>query len=273
MSGLQELRTDAISACQHASVEEYTRFVYAHTEKRNYRKLLFNRRSRFVQRYPDLRDWFKAPLIERVGCLYGEHVHDASYPESYQARTYLKFLAVHGYAQFDWEWILAIGEAALGKILDYANGAAGLDQLVEDAVQLGYRPKSARDVLQWVTDRVFLFTARPHVDLICESDLDALAGALLQFGEREDVPLFFGSAERYQKVMKTRLKCLYTMRVVLYHRGQISTEPRISHLKAPRPVIKPRMEAVVARYLPVRRLTGQPSTIRHLDAILRQFIA
>ncbi len=273
MSRLQELSTDSISACRHASVEDYTRFVYAHTEKRNYRKLLLNRRSRFVQRYPDLRDWFKAPLIERVGRLYGEHAHDASYPESYLARSYLKFLAVHGYAQFDWEWILAIGEAALGNILDYANGAAGVDQLVEDAVQLGYRQKSARDVLQWITDRVFLFTARPHVDLIRESDLDALAEAVLRFGEREDIPLFFGSVERYQRVMKTRLKCIYTMRVVLYHRGQISTEPRISHVKDPRPAVKPRMEAVVARYLPMRRLTGRPSTIRHLDAILRHFIA
>ncbi len=33
------------------------------------------------------------------------------------------------------------------------------------------------------------------------------------------------------------------------------------------------MEAVVARYLSVRRLTDRPGTIRHIDAALRQLIA
>ncbi len=43
----------------------------------------------------------------------------------------------------------------------------------------------------------FLHTAEPHVDALCEADLDELEEAFARFGEREDVALFYGSTERY----------------------------------------------------------------------------
>ncbi len=275
MSGTPNRKHGATPSYRHTSVEEYKKHVYEYTDRPHSRKHLLRRRAGFVHLYPNLLDWFNAPLLERVGCIYGENKNRPRYRVSYLARHYLKFLAMRGYVHFDWEWIVAIGGVGFGWLLDYEHGEAGLLELVEEAVQLGYSPGSARDVLHWVAGRVFLHSAQLHVDAIRESDLDELEEAITRFGEREDIALFYGSFERYQRVMRTRLKCVYTMRVVLYHRGQIPTEPHIAHRqpRPPRPVLKPRMQAVATRYLSAHSLTDRPSTIRHVDAILRQLIA
>jgi len=61
--------------------------------------------------------------------------------------------------------------------------------------------------------------------------------------------------------------------VVLYHRGQISTPPqRITRATAPRPVIKPRMQAVVQRYLATRRVTDEPCTVLGFDTTTYKFM-
>lgn len=274
MSGLPSRQQAFISSCHHAGREEYAQFLQAHIPNCGYRKQLLKYQSRFVRHYPNLPDWFKAPLIERVGRKYGESKNRASHPVSYLARHYLKFLALSGYAQFDWEWIIALEQVGLGTMLDYDQGAAGLNQLIEEAVQLGYRRKNIREVLQGGIDRIFLHTAHPDVTAIREADIAELEEATLRFAERKDLALFFGSVEHYQDVARTRLRHLYTLRVVLYHRGQVPTEPHMVHryTQSPRPVIRPRMEAVVNRYLAAQRLKDRPSTIRHVDATLRQLI-
>ena len=68
-------------------------------------------RRRFVTRYPDLEEWFAAPLALRVGRL-GRRPNGAILSDlrSYQARPYLLFLALSGYAELDWEWLLAVGQ-------------------------------------------------------------------------------------------------------------------------------------------------------------------
>jgi hypothetical protein len=61
---------------QHASREEYTTFVQRYADHDFYRKDLLRFYQRFVQRYPDLQEWFAAPLTERIGRLCGEdHSH------------------------------------------------------------------------------------------------------------------------------------------------------------------------------------------------------
>ena len=83
-------------SCQHASGEEYTRFIQASTENLRQRRHLLGFRSRFVRSYPDLHLWFQRPLAERVGRLSGEDRDDPSYRVSYEARRYLLYLILHG---------------------------------------------------------------------------------------------------------------------------------------------------------------------------------
>lgn len=74
-------------------------------------------------------------------------------------------------------------------------------------------------------------------------------------------------------VKKHHIPALHLLQTVLYHRGQVDTEP-------PRPqkpayvrfIARPRMEEVIARYLRTRRLTDQPGTIENSDKYLHQFV-
>src|SRR6266446_3793619 len=89
---------------QHVSHEEYTAFVHQYTTNKSQRQHLLSARARFVRYYPELNEWFEAPLAERVGRLHGEDKDHPSYRASYEGRRYLMFLALHGYIHFDWEW-------------------------------------------------------------------------------------------------------------------------------------------------------------------------
>jgi len=227
-----------------------------------------------VRRYPDLGDWFRAPLAERVGRLYGEEREQPTCRVSYEARPYLMFLAWHGYAQFDWEWLLAVPRLSIWNVLDRVGQDLGTVQLIEEAVGLGYDREGATTALQWTVSRMFLHTSNPHVESIGDPQLTVLSEALCQFGERCDLALFVGPVEEYHKEITSRYQShLHLLHVILYHRGQVSKEPRrFLKQSKPRPVIKPRMEAVVARYLTARGLTDRPGTLVGLDLALRQFI-
>ncbi len=78
-------------------------------------------------------------------------------------------------------------------------------------------------MLQWSISRIFLHTGDFHLEHIEESDLAEFTEALHWFGERPDLPLFFGSAEQYWKQAKSYLACLHRLHVILYHRGRTYT--------------------------------------------------
>jgi hypothetical protein len=88
---------------KHASVEEYAAFVRRYLPNKGSHKRPMTWRDQFVRRYPDLQEWFRAPLTERMGRLYGEPTAALTKPTSYWGRPYLCFLALRGYAQLDWE--------------------------------------------------------------------------------------------------------------------------------------------------------------------------
>ncbi len=184
------------------------------------------------------------------------------------------FLALHGYAQFDWDWLLAVPGLSIWNLLDRVGQDLGTIELIEEAVGLGYAREGATQALQWAVSRVFLHTSNPHVASIDDAQLTLLSEAICQFGERSDLALFFGPGEPSHKESARRYQSnLHLLHVILYHRGQVSKEPRrFLNPRNPRPVMKPRMEAVVARYLTARGLTDRPSTIGGLDLALRQFI-
>src|SRR2546425_443753 len=103
MMAVPAVKTAATLVPHHASPEEYGTFLQTYIRDERTMKFFLGTRARFVRKYPDLRDWFQAPLVERVGRLYGELPGQRTNPISYKARGYLCFLALRGYAQFDWE--------------------------------------------------------------------------------------------------------------------------------------------------------------------------
>jgi hypothetical protein len=73
---------------RHCPEAAYVAHVEAQGGNRQYRlaKLRFYRA--FLRCWPDLADWFAAPLVERVGRLPGEPHVRPSWPVSFRARPY-----------------------------------------------------------------------------------------------------------------------------------------------------------------------------------------
>src|SRR5207244_13098031 len=112
-------RESLLPSCQHASAQEYTRFIQASTENLRQRRHLLGFRSRFVRSYPDLHLWFQKPLAERVGRLSGEDRDDLSYRVSYEARRYSFYLLLYGYARLDWAWLIAVSGVGFLDLLTH----------------------------------------------------------------------------------------------------------------------------------------------------------
>ncbi len=232
------------------------------------------RYTRFIRRYPDLTDWFGVPLPERVGRLAGETRGSASHSASYIGRTYLCYLAVSGHARYDWEWLIACERLDIWRFLvEGRERVPDVEALVSEAIGLGYRPMYARDRLRRAVARIFLHTGEPDIDCITEEQIDAFAEALMAFRQRPDRALYFGSHDACENSFHSYWSSLHLLRVVLYHRGQIRSEPRKYHpLGNPHPVAKPQIEAVLARYLAARSVNSSPNTLKALRIAIRCFV-
>jgi site-specific recombinase XerD len=263
-------------SCHHASVEEYTHFVQSSTESLTYRDGLLQHRKRFVACYPDLRDWFAAPLVERfesIGYAYAGKKTPYSSVVFTQVHHYLKFLALRGYAPLDWDWLIALRHIHLDKMLHHPTFASNVSSLAQEAIALGYDRRVVQQMLLWSVHRIFLHKGITQVEQITVADLTEFALALDRFGHRPDVALFSDSAEHYDQRRRTLyLGSLQLLQNILYHRGQIHVEPRrFGRQQAPRTVARPRMEATIERYLATRRFTHAPGTVRNFEKVLRHF--
>ena len=266
---------------RHASAEEWEAFVRTCAEhyhwKESWQYRLRLTRRQFVDQYPDLETWFATPLTEQVGRSFEERAqrrYDATSMVSYQARPYLGFLAVRGYAAFDWEWLIAAQVLRLGDIFALTPVKAGMERVAEEARALGWCGVRRQGGFQWAIYRLVLHTADPELQHLTEEDLLLFKEAILRFRERSDVAWFFGSHQHYLEQSHRYVSQLNALQVLLYHRGQVATMPP---REAPRPtaflVHQDRMKQVLERYLATRRLTDQESTVRLVDLILRQFVA
>lgn len=256
----------------HASAEEYAAFLRHHGCSESSIRSMVCHRNRFVSRYADIEDWFSAPLPERVGRLHRETQKEPSDRLNLEAKPHLCFLAIGGYAWFDWEYllgvrILMIWERWYGTPVDKAT-----DRLIDEATRLGY-VKKKRGSLRWVIARMLMHEPGLEVDAIDEHQINEFTQAIRDFGEREDVALFFGSVENYQNTELRYIANLHRLKVVLYHRGQIEAEPKSSRRpRAERVPVRPEMEQVAQSYLQTRALTSRPNTVHKIDVALRRFI-
>jgi integrase len=228
----------------------------------------------FVRHYPDLKVWLQAPLVERVGRIVHHGQAIVTCRCAYKARPYLLFLALHGYLPLDWSWLLAVPRLRIEGLFERLGVQAVIRQWMDEAVALGYQPVVVRQAIPWGLSRLLLHAGHHDPARVSATDVTNLRAAVRAFSDHPEVAQLYGSVEQYRQVIqKSRLSEVHLLEVVLYHRGQSSTEPRkCMPVTAREPLPKPRMEAVLARYLTARRLTDRPSTIARLDTSLRRFI-
>jgi integrase len=260
------------SLSRHASEAEYLAFVERYYPNEGTRNFYRKNRALFVHTYPDLAEWFAAPLADRVGRRHGMAQGHCTHRASYEARQYLFYLAMRGYITLDWEWLIALPKIHLHHMLTETGLAAGVAQLIREAELLGYHPVTSSEDMRWALSRIFLHTGFQPIEQLTEVQCTGLAQAIRHFGLRSDVTDFYTSVDHYhQEARKSYLTALHMLHVVLYHRGQAKMEPRrIMPLYAERGGGQPRMQAVVDRYLTARRLTDRPGTVAKLDLTLRR---
>jgi len=262
-------------APRHCREEEYGRFVASLPIGEAYQRHKIHSRQRFVARWPDLRDWFTAPLGERLGRLHGEDRGQMTDRMSYHARGYLLYLSLQGYIQLDYDWLLGVGHLYVEDMARQLGRDLGITPLANTLTQLGFNAYSAGQAMHWAVGRIVLHTGLPDACHLRRAHLDEALQAVRQFGERPDLAQIYGSIERYRwSRSKDWITRLHQLQVVLFHRGQIAEQPRkfmppySLGTRAPA-----KMQAVMERWLAIHRLTDRPATVVKLALTLRRFIA
>lgn len=124
----------------HAPVDEYNRYLERCTHDPVYRRMLRHYRDEFMASYPDIEEWFAAPLFERVGHEWlRADVPRAQQTICHRARSYVHYLALRGHIWLDWDWLLAIARHRIWE-LDERLGLSihkDADDLVQEALRLG----------------------------------------------------------------------------------------------------------------------------------------
>ncbi len=261
-------------AARHCAFGEYAAFLDTLRIQPAFRRQRGNYQRRFVRFWPDLKDWVSAPLIERVGRLRYEKRATLSYRVSYQARSYLYYLALTNRIRLDYDWLLALGDL---RVLDVARPLGinlGIDAFGDQASRLGFHPGSAKLAMHWGIGRIALHTGLRDPVALRSEHVEELLAAVRRFGERADIDAFYGSAAQYRvSPSKAWITHLHQLQLVLFHRGQAHEQPRkLMPFYATQPAVQPEMQAVVDRWLAIRRLTDRPSTVQRLAQALRRFL-
>jgi hypothetical protein len=255
----------------HCSDDEYAKFLTGLPVTPEFRRMRHRYRRDFVERWPKLEDWLAEPLPERVGRLCGETQKSPSYPVSYRARSYLFYLALTDRVLLDYDWLLAIGDLAIGPVASPLGIHFGVPKLAADGVRHGYRPSSVAASMRWALSRIALHSGVRSADEVRSYHIAELLTAIERFDERHDISVFrtagIASLKRYWRIDTRQLQLL------LYHRGRVSEFPALPSKRREPPLSnRPVMQAPIDRRLGVRRLTLSPNTVDHQVVSLRHFM-
>jgi integrase len=258
---------------RHCPESEYVSWVRGQDIHPGYRNAKLRRYRHFVTAWPKMTAWFAAPLPERVGRLPGESQKEPSYPVSFFARPYLLFLALRGYITLDYPWMFGAQQLRVADTAAWVGIDLGTSALIEEAVALGYNRQTLTQAMNWTVGRIALRTGVLHVDDLVEEHITEVLDAIRLFSERDDLHHFYPSVQNYRdNASKQWITHLHQLQVVLFHRGQVATQPR-KHMPSWKPpmAMPPKMLAVAQKWLAARRLTDAPSTVDKLELAVRVF--
>jgi integrase len=258
---------------RHCPESEYLFHVRGQDIHPGYRNQKIRYYRAFKAAWPKMADWFTAPLVERVGRLPQERQKTASYPISFNARPYLVFLGLRSYVTFDYAWMFGAGQIRIDDDAAAIGIDLGAGELIAEAVALGYNANSARQAMRWAVGRIALHTGIQHTSQITDDHITEALEAVRLFSERDDLHHFYPSAQGFlDHAAKQWITHLHQLQVVLFHRGQVATQPRkLMPSWKPPLVLPPRMQAVADKWLAARRLTDAPATVEKLEIAVRRF--
>jgi hypothetical protein len=285
----------ALSRC-HAPRNEYfdwVRDVFAGTPSSiKSRRYFYNR---FVRHWPNLEDWFAAPLLVRLD------LHDRDQWQtgkrmgpSHEAGTYLTYLSlVHG-LPMEADWLLSRNfdsmfhpRVAAGLGLDLAL----LDSWVERMTRLGYRSAYARSTVTWSLARLTLRRGDPDFTTITADDIRALGEELRSYCARPEAGFIrathVSNARRRDDMDKLATQfaknCasrLYTFHVLLFNLEQVVEKPIFGLRRQEKwkeqlvpPGTPPAIGATIERWLNLRlQSSDRAESMRHARDAFRYLV-
>ena len=233
---------------RHADREEYFAWlddVFGGTREPGQRiHVVKSRRyfyNRFVSHWPDLEEWFAAPLLTRLDLRRdgtpGFAPSGKRTGPSYDAGSYLIYLSMSHRMPLDADWVMSRNFDSLLSHL--VAPALGVDLELFDALgqrqrQLGYR--HGRSLLTWSITRLLLWRGDPDITVIDYGDLTAFGEEIRRWCALPEAPLIRAGhvhstrrihdpavlAPLFEKQCLTRLHGLH---VLLFNTGQILREP------------------------------------------------
>ena len=258
---------------RHCPQEEYAAFASELDPRHHGRPRIYAAR-RFARRWLDLPEWFAAPLAARAPTSNANAVQAADAGLSQDALGYLLFLGLRGYARFDYEWLLAAKPLYLPELAGQLGIDLGIDQLKAEAARLGFS-KVAIDVgLRWAVSRMVLHTGRLQATAFTIDQFGEFRDAVQTFLRRHDLAAFHPSvATKFDQFRKSWTLRVNQVGLLLFHRGQINTQPckimKSIKVRAPTP---PTMQAVVDRWLAARQAMDRPAGLKRFDIALHRFL-
>lgn len=266
---------------RHCPVEEFIEFVNGSSRSADARIRLCRRHTRFVQRFPDLGEWFDQPLRQRLGWRNGNvqtrrRGPGADYDVtdgwiSFNAREYVLYLAFTGRLRLDWAWMFGIGVMKPWWIPDDLGlpFTADMTRLQQHTTELGHTPDQFK--ISWTLLRLVLHRGDPNLHTITADDIEDMRDAIRALDRIPGITEVI-DPDRMPGLQNTWGTSAFRTGVTLFHAGIIGRLPR---RVAPKPLppwsIQPRIHAVMDRYLTERALGVRPESLSSTRGAMRRF--
>ena len=208
------------SSGTHCEEGEYAAFLERLPIDSGFRRTRLKYRAAFIERWPNLGDWFLTPLPERIGCLHRDNPRFPSFPLSYKARTYLYYLSLTDHILLDYPFLFAVGNM---RVIE-STRPHGLDfdmaGLVDDGVRLGYRGPALRGQLISLLPRIAMHTGVHSPDKITQEHLAELYNEAVRYADRDDLHRYHSTGKTFSlDFVRSWYQRIRLLQLLLYHRG------------------------------------------------------
>ena len=225
---------------EHADEADYAAFLARIPMAESFRRKRLIYRSMFIESWPDIRDWFAAPLPIRIGCLNGDKQAHPTYPVSFRARSYLYYAAMTDRIRLDYDFLFAVGNMRVAETMEPLNAYEGLDALVADSAKIGYSATGVQAALRVVLPRLAMHTGVRSFGDLRQHHLDEMIAGVDAFAARHDTHIFRNEKEDFpagfQRSWRVKTRVL---QLLLFQNGNDVIRPQIIQDKR-KPIASPR---------------------------------
>ena len=258
----------------HCEEGEYSAFLERLPIAPSFRRARLRYRAAFIERWPDLGNWFSTPLPERIGCLYGDKQAFPSCPLSFNARTYLYYLSLTDHMLLDYPFLFAVGNMRVSESTEPHGLDFGMAGLINDGIRLGYRGLSLRGQLVSLLPRIAMHTGIRSPDDLTQEHLTELYNEVVRYTDRDDLHRYHPTGKTFPLYfIKSWHQRIRQLQLLLYHRGCDVVLPRMTPDKRRvLPSARPDLQCWVDRWIAAKRKTLAAKTVDHMAVSLRHFI-